>query len=168
MDSEQACFAVDRGDLELAVVTLPQQPTETLRTELLWADPLDIVVGADHPLASRGSVEATELASHAAILPAATTFTRRIVAAALRPRVAQLRVAMETNYLETIRMMVSVGLGWSALPRSLNEGELVALAVPGVALRRDLGLVQRLGRTLGNAAGAFVTVARDHADADVA
>ncbi|PSQ93843.1 MAG: LysR family transcriptional regulator, partial [Proteobacteria bacterium SW_6_67_9] len=40
MDSEQACLAVERGDLELAVVTLPASPPDTLVTEALWADPL--------------------------------------------------------------------------------------------------------------------------------
>lgn len=168
MDSEQACFAVDRGELELAVVTLPQQPADTLTAERLWDDPLDIVVGPEHPLAAVARVDAETLSAYPAILPAPTTFTRRIVAAALRPRGQQLRVAMETNYLETIRMMVSVGLGWSALPRSLNEGDLVALEVPGLSLRRELGLVQRLGRSLGNAAAAFVGEARGHADTDVA
>lgn len=168
MDSEQACFAVDRGELELAVVTLPRQPADTLVTERLWDDPLDIVVGPDHPLARAGAIDVATLAAHPAILPAPSTFTRRVVAAALRPWGVQLRVAMETNYLETIRMMVSVGLGWSALPRSLNEGDLVALDVAGISLHRDLGLVQRRARSLGNAAEAFVGVARDHADAVVA
>jgi len=168
MDSEQACFAVDRGELELAVVTLPRQPADTLVTERLWDDPLDVVVGPEHPLADQGRIDVPTLATHPAILPAPSTFTRRVVAASLRPWGLQLRVAMETNYLETIKMMVSVGLGWSALPRSLNEGELVVLDVAGVSLRRDLGLAQRRARSLGNAAGAFVSVARDHADADVA
>lgn len=168
MDSEQACLAVDRGELELAIVTLPQHPADTLAVECLWPDPLDIVVGPGHELAERDRVEPAELAAHAAILPAPTTFTRRIVAAALRPWGLQLRVAMETNYLETIKMMVEVGLGWSALPRSMNAGELVALEIPVIELRRELGLVRRSGRSLGNAAGAFIEVARQRAGADVA
>lgn len=168
MDSEQACLAVERGELELAVVTLPQQPADTLEVERLWRDPLDFVVGGEHPLARRRQLEPAVLAAHAAILPAPTTFTRRIVAAALRPWGLSLRVAMETNYLETIKMMVEVGLGWSALPRTMNGGELVVLSLPGIALERELGLVRRVGRTLGNAAEAFVDIARRHADADVA
>jgi len=168
MDSEQACLAVDRGELELAVVTLPQHAAETLDVERLWRDPLDFVVGAEHPLAAQPRLVPGDLAAHAAILPAPSTFTRRVVAAALRPWGIQLRVAMETNYLETIKMMVEVGLGWSALPRTMNAGELVTLSVTDVQLERQLGLVRRLGRSLGNAAGAFVDIARDHAGEDVA
>ena len=86
----------------------------------------------------------------------------------MRPWGLQLRVAMETNYLETIRMMVQVGLGWSALPRTMHDGGLLALDCPAIALHRELGLVQRRRRSLGNAAGAFVEIARHHRDANVA
>ena len=168
MDSEQACHAVERGELELAVVTLPRSPAESLATETLWPDPLALVAAPDHPLAARGRVELPDLAGHAAILPAPNTFTRRILADALRPHGLRLSVALETNYLETIKMMVSVGLGWSALPRTMLDGELLELAVPGLRLSRSLGLVRRVGRTPGNAARAFGDVAREHAARPVA
>ncbi len=63
-------------------------------------------------------------------------------------------------------MMVSVGLGWSALPRTMNHGELAVLPLEGIRLQRRLGLVSRVGRTPANAAGAFVEVARDQARSD--
>ncbi len=166
MDSEQACFAVDRGDLELAVVTLPSAPPDTLALETLWPDPLDFVAAAGHALARETALVPTELARWPAILPAATTVTRRIVAEALHPHGLHLRVALETNYLETIKMMVSVGLGWSALPRTLNRGELAVLDVGGIHLQRRLGLVTRVGRTPGNAARAFADTARQQARDD--
>lgn len=164
MDSEQACFAVERGDLELAVVTLPESPPETVETELIWPDPLSFVAAPDHPLALAGAIGPAALAEHGAILPAPTTFTRRIVNEALRPHGTRLSVTLETNYLETIKMMVSVGLGWSALPRSMALPELTELQIDGLRLSRRLGLVRRVGRTLGNAARAFSEVTREHAD----
>ncbi|MDZ7749992.1 MAG: LysR family transcriptional regulator [Halofilum sp. (in: g-proteobacteria)] len=168
MDSEQACQAVDRGELELAVVTLPESPAASLETETLWPDPLVLVAAPEHPLAGRSGVALAELAAHPAVLPAATTFTRRILAEALRPHGLRLHVALETNYLETIKMMVSVGLGWSALPRTMADAGLALLDVPALALERRLGLVRRVGRTPGNAATAFARVARRHAGAVVA
>jgi DNA-binding transcriptional LysR family regulator len=166
MDSEQACQAVDRGELELAVVTLPETPPETLAVETLWPDPLDFVAAPDHPLTRQTRIDVADLAQWPAILPATTTFTRRIVAAALRPSGSRLRIALETNYLETIKMMVSVGLGWSALPRTMNHGELAQLPLRDIRLERRLGLVTRVGRTPANAAGAFVEVARAQAEND--
>lgn len=168
MDSEQACFAVERGDLELAVVTLPESPPDTLSTETVWPDPLALVAAADHPLAQHERPSATTLTEYGAILPAPSTFTRRLLNDALRPYGIRLRVTLETNYLETIKMMVSVGLGWSALPRTLALPDLVEVAVHGISVQRRLGLVGRVGRTLSNAARAFTEVTRAHADASPA
>ena len=168
MDSEQACHAVDRGELELAVVTLPEQPADTLATETLWPDPLAILASPEHPLAARSGIALSELVAHPAVLPAPTTFTRRILSEALRPHGLRPRVALETNYLETIKMMVSVGLGWSALPQTLMDETVCGLDVPALALERRLGLVARVGRTPGNASAAFAEAAREQARADMA
>jgi DNA-binding transcriptional LysR family regulator len=168
MDSEAACEAVERGSLELAVVTLPEEPAETLVTETLWQDPLAFLASADHPLAHRSPRSLAELAQHPAILPDPHTFTRRILADALRPRGLALRVTLETNYLETIKMMVAVGLGWSVLPRTMIDTGLLELGVDEVALSRRLGLVRRVGRTPSNAATAFARLARDYAGSQTA
>jgi DNA-binding transcriptional LysR family regulator len=165
MDSEAACLAVERGDIELAVVTLPASPPDTLVTEALWADPLALLVAPDHPLAARAGVTLADLAAHPAILPDPHTFTRRIVAEAVRPHGLSLRVTLETNYLETIKMMVAVGLGWSALPRTMIDAGLSELDGPPLHLVRRLGLVRRVGRTPSNAATAFAELARRHANA---
>jgi len=163
MDSEQACLAVERGDLELAVVTLPDDPADTLVTEVLWHDPLALLAALDHPLAQRRGVTLAELAEQSAILPDPHTFTRRILADAVRPHGLALRVTLETNYLETIKMMVAVGLGWSALPRTMIDGGLTELDGPDLHLVRRLGLVRRVGRTPSNAATAFAELARRQA-----
>ncbi|HLF23723.1 MAG TPA: LysR family transcriptional regulator, partial [Burkholderiales bacterium] len=69
MDSEQACHAVVRGELELAIVTLPPAPIAQLRCERVWHDPLDIVVAPSHPLAAQRSATVRTLLDHPAILP---------------------------------------------------------------------------------------------------
>ena len=61
-------------------------------------------------------------------------------------------------YLEIIKMLVTVGLGWSALPRTMVDASLAALNVRGLTLRRDLGVVRHNQHTLTGAARAFVDV----------
>jgi len=39
MESERTCQAVEYGELELAVVSLPLAQTETLNTETIWREP---------------------------------------------------------------------------------------------------------------------------------
>ncbi len=164
MDSELACDEVLNGHIELAVVTLPDQLESALLTELVWPDPLSIVCASDHPLASKVAagidVTAEMLTAYNAVLPARGTVTRAILLEALRPFDVTVETSLETNYLETIKMMVSVGLGWSALPSNMIDEGIVAVPVRGLEMQRRLGSVCLRGRTLSRAAMAFMDLLR--------
>lgn len=164
MDSEQACHAVETGELELAVVTLPLTPADNLTTRRIWPDPLLPVCSPDHPLAAMGPIGVERLAEFPAVLPSEGTYTRQTVANALPA--LELRIELATNYLETLRMLVSVGLGWSVLPATMLDSDLVAIDVPELKLERQLGLVRHRARTLSNAAAAFTAELEPEADDD--
>ena len=155
MDSETACRAVATGDLELAVVTLPTAPDPVLHTQRLWRDDLVFTVNRDHPLAGRKRVALKTLANYRAVLPGPATYTREILETALRKTGVTLQVAMSTNYLETLKMLVATGLGWSLLPATMLDDELVALK-SDIQLSRELGLVTHTKRTLSKAARAMI------------
>jgi DNA-binding transcriptional LysR family regulator len=156
MDSEEACTAVANGTLELAVVTLPEETTPPLVCLPVWNDPLHLAAGPEHPLAELRSITLKQLAGYPAILPESGTITRQIIEQRFHAENLQLKIGMETNYLETIRMLVSVGLGWSVLPEILFNQELIRLPVKGFSLRRQLGIVHHRNKTLANAARAFI------------
>jgi DNA-binding transcriptional LysR family regulator len=156
MDSEAACHAVEQGELELAIVTLPPRPSAALSTRMIWPDPLEVAVSREHPLARGGEVRPEDLAEQPAILPAPTTFTRQIAEQEFRGLGLELDIALSTNYLETIKMLVSVGMGWSLLPATMLDQQLQLLRVPGLALQRALGVVHHRERTLSNAATALI------------
>lgn len=157
MDSEAACSAVARGELELGIVTLPLEPIKNLVMTPIWDDPLGIIVAPHHPLAKSQRVRPEILAQYPAVLPGQGTYTRAILERAFAPLGVQLPVRMSTNYLETIKMLVGIGLGWSVLPRIMvSQRELRVLKLQGVDLRRTLGAVHHHARTLSNAAQAMV------------
>ncbi len=155
LDSETACSSVEQGELELAIVTLPLRPSAQLQTTPLWDDPLTVVCGIEHPLAGYKQAGLATLAQHPAILPGAETFTRQIVESAFKPLGIRLKVELSTNYLETIKMLTSVGLGWSVLPETMLDDELHSINTP-LRLTRQLGLVQHVARTPSNAAQALI------------
>jgi DNA-binding transcriptional LysR family regulator len=155
MDSEEACHAVEHGELELGIVTLPLQPAHMLLTREVWPDPLDIVVNQTHPLTQVKKVLPKHLADYPAILPTRGTYTRQIFEQTMQEHKLKLKVGLSTNYLETIKMMVSVGLGWSILPRSMVNQELKTLTISNIKLQRKLGVVWHSGHTLSNAAKAM-------------
>ena len=156
MDSEEACTAVEHGELELGIVTLPPAPSANLTTEVVWQDPLGIMVSSQHPLAASTDVQLSELARHPAILPAANTYTRQIAERAFGALGLKLDVALSTNYLETIKMLTSVGIGWSLLPITMLDARTRKLPVRELSLQRSLGIVYHRERTLSNAARALI------------
>ncbi|MFC1764245.1 LysR family transcriptional regulator substrate-binding protein [Planctomycetota bacterium] len=110
-------------------------------------------------------ISAATLVKHPAILPGSGTFTRALIDVAFKAQGVSLNVKLATNFLETIKMMVSAGLGWSVLPQSMcQDPELVCLTVKGIKLSRSLGLVRHHKRTLSNAAREMISLFARHAD----
>ena len=164
MDSELAAAEVRQGRVELAVATLPVQALAGLESQLIWEDQLLVVIQAEHPLLMQKSVSVRELRQHPAVLPARGTITRQVVDTLLGDEQA-IRIALETNYLETIRVMVAVGLGWSVLPATMLNTDIAELSVNHKKLNRSLGLIRAPQHTLSVAANRFIEIIiqdRDH------
>ncbi len=156
LDSEVAYEKVLHGEIELAVITLAPEVEPPVVSELIWHDPLDLVIAPEHPLAHSSHVDLAQLAAYPAVFPGANTFTHRIVSALFEQHQITPHISMSTNYMETIKMMVSIGLAWSVLPRSMLDDQVKALAIPGINLQRDLGCIWHSGRTRSNAALALI------------
>jgi DNA-binding transcriptional LysR family regulator len=161
MDSEKACQGVARGDLELAVVTLPPKAAAPLKAEKIWDDPLDIVVTPGHPLARELHVTMSRLLDYPAILPGPGTYTREIILNAFGRLRDRIQVGMATNYLEVLKMLAAIGLGWSALPRTMIDEGLNVVQIEKVEIRRELGIVTHEKRTLSNAGQAMIRIIRE-------
>ena len=156
MDSEQAYDLTLRGEIELAVVTLAPSPVANIVAREIWPDPLDFMVQAGHPLTQAPTLKLEQLSEVAAILPGMNTYTGQIVKALFDEHDLPLQVSIATNYLETIRMMASVGLGWTVLPRSMQDDSLALLSVRNTQISRSLGVIYHEGRRLSRAANAFI------------
>jgi len=154
--SEKAYEAVARGDVELAVVTLAPQPVNAIVSCPLWDDPLSVMVAPGHHLRSLSSLDCRILATDRAVLPGLDTYTGRLVKTQFDQRGLELQVAMSTNYLETVRMLASVGFGWTVLPDTMQQLDLVRLSIPELSLKRSLGYIHHSQRSLSRAAHAFL------------
>jgi len=164
MDSEDACTAIANNELELAVVTLPELADEKLSLEPVWIDSLQVVMATDHPLARYRNILPRQLLEHPAILPSLGTFTRRIIDRFFAEISEQPKIILETNYLETIKVMVSANLGWSILPQSMVDSSLIGQNLDGLDIRRRLGIVTRKQRTLSLSSIAMIGLLRENRD----
>lgn len=165
LDSEAAHDLLLQGQIELAVVTLPPVTAAPLASRLIWHDPLVFAVSPEHPLATRARPSLLDLGQHRAVLPGSGTYTGRIVTGLFASAGIELDATMSTNYLETIRMMAGIGLGWTVLPATMLDARLVRIEpTDAPAIERLLGWVRHPARTASNAARAFLTILEAHAD----
>jgi DNA-binding transcriptional LysR family regulator len=156
LDSEEAYERVLLGEVELGVITLAPEEKPSLQQIPIWKDELVVTIARSHPLARQARVNAKALSEYRAILPGLNTYTGRIIKALFEAQQLPLDVSMSTNYLETIKVMVSIGLGWSVLPKTLLDDSLCGLNLIGQKLSRNLGVVTHRERSLSNAAKAFL------------
>jgi DNA-binding transcriptional LysR family regulator len=163
MDSEKAYEGILQGRFEVAVITLAPEAHPKIEAKTIWPDPLVFMVSEDHPLLAKSQLKETSptlknLRNYPAILPGLGTYTGRMTRALFEQQKVPLPPTMTTNYLETIKMMVSIGLGWSLLPESMLEPGIQVIAIPGIHIQRELGYIHHREKSLSNAAKAFINL----------
>ena len=162
MDSEKAYEGILQGRFEVAAITLAPESHPKIEAKTIWPDPLVFMVSEDHPLLAKSQPKQNthptldDLRNYPAILPGLGTYTGRMTRALFEQQNVPLPPTMTTNYLETIKMMVSIGLGWSLLPKSMLEPGIQAVAIPGIQIQRELGYIHHREKSLSNAAKAFI------------
>ncbi len=154
MDSEDALAAVENGEIELAIITLPGHLSHKLNAQALWHDPMQIFCAKGHALSKVKDIAA--LADYPAILPDTNTITRQLVEKELAAHDIKIKVRLSSNHLESIRMMVEIGLGWSVLPKTLQSSELHACTFEQLRFTRELGIITHRQRTLTHAAELLI------------
>jgi len=162
MDSEKAYEGILQGRFEVAAITLAPEAHPKIEAKTIWPDPLVFMVSEDHPFLSKNKTlketnpTLDDLRDHPAILPGLGTYTGRMTRALFEQQNVPLPPTMTTNYLETIKMMVSIGLGWSLLPESMLEPGIRTIEIPGIHIQRELGYIHHREKSLSNAAKAFI------------
>ena len=168
MGSEDAFEAVRQRQIELALTTLDDEVDAIITRQSLWQDNMLCICSKDHPLKQIKNPSLKDFSQFPAVLPEQNTITYQLIRKIFKQQGLMLKSHMPTNYLETIKMMVSVGLGWSLLPESMIEKKdksIVQLVWPSNQPTRDLGSIYLTGRTLSNAASAFIKLLQEQENA---
>lgn len=113
------------------------------------------VVANDHALAENKTVTREQLFRHGVLIQSHSTHTREIIDTALNLD-ENIKIIMESNYLETIKAMIQNGLGWGVLPESMIDDSLHRLRIKGVKMERHLGILLHASRTLSSPVNALL------------
>ncbi len=156
LDSEQAYHEILQGRFDLAIITLALEQDTRLQSHQLWHDQLHFVAAPTHPLATQQNLQLADLSLHPAVMPDTNTYTTQLISKLFESQAVTLDIGMVSNHLDTIKMLLSIGLGWGVLPQRIIDSELVALDVMHKPIMRPLGCIHHNQRSLNNAAKMFL------------
>ena len=151
---------VAQGNLDFGVLTF--QPNEPrLGSIVLGTDELVMLVHPSHPLAQSKEVTLSECARQTVIAHNDPSHVRDRVLRLFEQHHIPANILVSLPSLEGIKRAVAMQMGVALLPRRCAEpeiarGELAALAMPEVRLRRQVRLVFRKGGERSHAAAAFL------------
>lgn len=140
--------ALDDGTLDVIITLLPLQNTD-LRSVHLFREPLYLVVGADHPLAGRKTVQRSDLDGQDVLALGRGHQLHDVVVSLCEEIGARLRRDFEGTSLDTLREMVVMGLGMTFLPglyvrrEIMSDPNLSVLELHGRSIYRSVGIAWR-------------------------
>lgn len=99
--------ALRAGDVDIVVGLLPERPLPVeFQSELLYEDPLEIVVRRDHPLTRQQKIDWASLAGFPMVLPSPAASTRAAIDLFLQEQ----GVSVPRRHLESMSTLTNVGV----------------------------------------------------------
>jgi len=163
---------VAQGTLDFGVLTF--QPVESgLDARVLGQDELIMLVHPGHELAGDTEVTLAECARHTVIAHNDPSHVRDRVLRVFEQHHIPANILVSLPSLEGIKRAVGMKMGVALLPRRCAEneiarGDLVALAVPEIDLRREVRIVFRKDGERSHAATAFLGMLQERQPAPAA
>lgn len=155
-NSSKTLASVEEGLFEMALCATDDPVSSKLKDIEIWKVKLFVVVAPDHPLATDDNLDFDLLMKCPAVLPKKPSTTRSVIDRALNANNARATVSIEASDLETLKTMVSIGLGWGCVPETLLDDTLTVLEIPQLECYQRISLVRHQDRTLSRAAQAFI------------
>ena len=162
MDSAEAYAAVQKGDSDLGIITQVEGIDTLVSSRTIWVDKMHFVSARQHPLSTLPNVSLKDLSHYQALLPERRFYTTKLVEALFLRNDLDLKINLSTNFLETIKALISAGYAWGVLPETmLQDDSLAKLPVTDVVsgesiqLSRNLDCIYHQQRLMSNAGKAF-------------
>jgi LysR family hydrogen peroxide-inducible transcriptional activator len=160
----QLVRAVLEGELDLGLVSLPIREPR-LSIEPIFTEPLLLVVGKDHPLASVAAVTASDLANQTFILLGESSSVAMQIQRFCGDHDFEPRVGHRCAQIKTVKALVAMGLGISILPKVCrskdDSAQLVYKRLSGREPEREVAIVRHLQRYQSRGSEQFLGVLRE-------
>lgn len=163
--SEHVVESILKGELDLGVVTLPIQVSASkLHIEPWIEDELRLIVPPTHKLADKKRFKWEDLHEQPLVLFEAGSAVRQLIDQRLQEQAITTNIVMELRSIESIKQMVTQGIGAAFVSQFALERAQHALRASGSPLTRQLAIVWRADRRLSQASARFLEMLlADHA-----
>jgi LysR family hydrogen peroxide-inducible transcriptional activator len=154
---------VVEGDLDLAVLPQPVKDPR-VSTEVLFVEPLLLVVSLSHPLAAKPMIDARDLAEESFVLLGHSSSLSMEIERFCGDHDFAPRLGHRCSQVATVKALVALGAGISILPRiaqrPADDKALVYRELTGRVPTREVVIVRHLQRYQTKGAELFLKVLR--------
>jgi len=152
--SRDLCLhALESGRTDVALLSPPHEGGAGIRTVRLYAEPLVLAVPPQHPFAQRSRVRLRELDGQVMLQMGADFGLRAHVDHILRDAGVDPVRGFEGEDVQTLRGLVSVGLGVAILPPANPPSrDVLEIPIADKAANREIGISWRTGQAASSAA----------------
>lgn len=151
------------GDLDLAIVPQPVRDPR-ISVEPLFTEPLLLVVGRNHPLATKASIAAADLAEESFVLLGHSSSLAMEIERFCGDHHFVPRLGHRCSQVATVKALVALGFGISILPRIAfkpdDKKTLVYRELGGRAPTREVVVIRHLQRYQTMGAEQFLKILR--------
>lgn len=152
------------GELDLALVALPVKES-SIQVEVLWKEPLLLVVAKDHALASKPGVTAADLAHETFVLLGSSSSLAAQVRRFCGDHHIEPRIGSRCAQVATVKALVATGAGISILPAGARSAEdqasLTYVALSDAEPTREIAVLKHMQRYQSRGAEQFLALVRE-------
>lgn len=156
---------VVEGDLDLAIVPLPIKD-HRISIEPLLVEPLLLVVGKRHPIATRSEISISDLSGETFVSLGDSSALASQVRGFFGDQKFQPRIGFRCAQVATLKQFITSGLGISLLPQLArlpdDRDTLIYMKLTGSEPTRELVVIRHLQRYQTRGAEQFLTLLREH------
>lgn len=164
--------SVVEGELDLAITSLPVKKDLRLSIEPLLTEPLRLVVGKQHPFASRPRVTSHDLAGETFLLLGTSSSLAAQIQSFCGDHHVEPRVGARCAQVATVKALVAIGVGISILPLGAraadDDASLVYLSLADGDPARELAVIRHQQRYQSRGVEQFLALLRESATPPVA
>jgi LysR family transcriptional regulator, hydrogen peroxide-inducible genes activator len=153
------------GELDLALVALPVKDPH-VHVELLTSEPLQLVLGKNHPLASKLKITVEDIRNERFIMLGGGSTLLLEIQRFFGDNQLEPTISCRCAQISTVKALVNLGKGIAILPKvALNmedRSSLIIRSLEGRNPTREIGVVRHLQRFQSKGSEQFLGLLREH------